>query len=362
MHRADVRKTHSHRGCRPNVGLLVVIVVSSFICGVAWAFDRDKSDVVTLRRGDLIYGDIISLRYGILTVATDNMGTLSIEWPAVRSISSKFAFAVERRGGKNFYGVIDTTKEGTALVVSTGDSATTIPIGEVERISQYSPSFWSRINGNLAVGFSYTKSSEISVGSVNFNSNYRSTAIDASLTFSSNTTKSPSSGETDRNVLGSQVLFLRQSRNFWGLVGSVERDQALGIDARVVGGAVLGRRLLQASYSEVTGAVGVVATQEWYTGDSQGHTSAEGLLGVDWKVFRFIEPKTTLDLSAALFPSLTDSGRYRGTANLSLTHKFPHDVTVGLTGYWTYDSHPPQGAIEKSDYGLTFNLGYSFGQ
>ena len=355
------RATHTGRGRRPNTKLLVLILLNSFLWGTAWGFDRDKSDVVTLRRGDHIYGDIVSLRYGLLTVKTDNMGTLSIEWPAVRSISSKFAFAVERRGGTNFYGAIDTTEDGTQLVVSSGDTATRVPIAEIERISQFSPSFWNRINGNLAVGFSYTKSSEISVGSVNFNSNYRSTAIDASLAFSSNTTKSPS-GETDRTVLATGVEFLRQSRNFWGLVGSVERDQALGIDLRLLGGAVLGRRLLQTTHSEVTGTAGVVATEEWDTGSSEGRTSAEGLLGVDWRIFRFIEPKTTLDLNAGLFPSLTESDRYRGTANLSLTHKFIGDVTVGLTGYWSYDSHPPQGATEKSDYGLTFNLGYSFGQ
>jgi hypothetical protein len=329
--------------------------------GTAWGFDRDKSDVVTLRRGDRIYGDIVSLQYGLLTVKTDNMGTLSIEWPAVRSISSKFEFAVERSGGVNSYGVIATTEDGTQLVVGTGDTAARIPIAEVERISQFSPSFWNRINGNLSVGFTYSKASEISVGSVNFNSNYRSTAIDASLAFSSNTTKSPS-GETDRDVLASGVRFLRQSRNFWGVVASLERDQALGIDARLLGGGGLGRRFVQTTHSEVTGTAGLVATQEWDTGESDSHTSAEALLGADWRVFRFIEPKTTLDLNAALYPSLTESNRYRGTANLSLTHKFIGDLTLGMTGYLSYDSHPPPEAAEKSDYGLTFNLGYSFGQ
>jgi hypothetical protein len=327
----------------------------------AWGFDRDKSDVVTLRPGDRIYGDIVSLQYGLLTVKTNNMGTLSIEWPAVRSISSKFEFAVERSGGVNFYGAIATSEDGTQLLVGTGDTAVGIPIAEVERISQFSPSFWNRINGNLSVGFSYAKASEISVGSVNFNSNYRSTSIDASLAFSSNNTKSPS-GETDRDVLASGVRFLRQSRNFWGLVGSLERDQALGIDARLLGGAELGRRFLQTAHSEVTGMAGLVGTHEWDKGESEGTTSAEALLGADWRIFKFIEPKTTLDLNAALFPSLTESNRYRGTANLNLTHKFIGDVTVGLTGYWSYDSHPPPEAAEKSDYGLTFNLGYTFGQ
>jgi hypothetical protein len=36
---------------------------------------------------------------GFLTLKTDNMSTLSIEWPAVRSVMSKFDFAIERRDG-----------------------------------------------------------------------------------------------------------------------------------------------------------------------------------------------------------------------------------------------------------------------
>jgi hypothetical protein len=86
------------------------------------------------------------------------------------------------------------------------------------------------------------------------------------------------------------------------------------------------------------------------------------VVGGSWNVFKFIEPKTRLDLGLYVFPSLTESGRWRSTGNLSLTHKFPHDITLGLTGYLSYDSQPPEPTAEKSDYGLTLNVGYTFGQ
>jgi len=266
------------------VALIAFILVSSLMSRVAWSYDRDKSDVITLRNGDKISGDIITLNHGILTLKTDNIGTVNIEWPAVRAISSKFAFAVERMGGMTYYGVITTSADGTALVVTTEAQSATIPFTDLERISQYSPRFWERITGNLALGFSYTKSSDISVGSVNFNANYRSTAVDSSLSFSSNTTRSRDNDETDRDVLAATVIFLQQSRNFWSLLGSLERDKALGIDARLVGGAGLGRRLVQSTYSEITGTVGLVATEEWVTGDEPARSNAEGLIGADWKV------------------------------------------------------------------------------
>jgi len=349
---------------RPGSALssLLLLLWGTVICGLAWGYARDKSDVVILRNGDRLSGDIHSLEFGILTLSTDNMSTLSIEWPAVRSVTSKFEFAIERQDGTKYHGIIATSADGADLVVQNEQGSVRIPMAEIERISRFSSRFWDRINGGLSVGFSYTKSSAIQVSNVNFNANYRSTTIDSSLSFSSNTTKDSSGTTTNRELLSTGVQFLQQSRNFWGLLGSLERDQSLGIDARLVAGAGVGRRFLQTSFSELTGVVGLVGTEEWIVDQSEPRASVEAVVGGSWQVFKFIEPKTRLNLSLYVFPSLTEKGRYRSTGDLSLTHKFPHDITVGLTGYLSYDNQPPEPGAEKSDYGVTFNLGYTFGQ
>jgi hypothetical protein len=346
----------------PHAAAVLVLLTSAFVCGLAWGYARDKSDVVVLRNGDRLSGDILSLEFGILSLSTDNMSTLSIEWPAVRSITSKFGFAIERRDGTKYHGVIDTSADGTDLVVQSEEGTARIPMAEVERISRFSPQFWDRINGALAVGFSYTKSSAIQVGSVNFNSNYRSTSVDGNLAFSANTTKDSSGKTTSRVLLNGGVQFLQQSRNFWGLLGSLERDQALGIDARLLAGAALGRRFVQSQFTELTGIAGIVGTEEWIVDEPEPKASVEAVVGGSWQVFKFIDPKTRLDFGLYVFPSLTESGRYRSTGNLALTHKFPHDITLGLTGYLSYDNQPPEPTAEKSDYGVTLNVGYTFGQ
>ena len=340
----------------------LLLLLGVLTCSLAWGYARDKTDVVTLRNGDRLTGDIISLEFGILTLKTDNMSTLSIEWPAVRSMTSRFTFAIEQRDGTKNHGVIATSPDGVDLMVESEEGTARIPMEDVERISRFSPRFWNRINGALAVGFSYSKSSAIQVSSVNFNSDYRSTTVDSSLAFSSNTTKDSSGKTTSRYLLQSGVMFLRQSRNFWGLLGSLERDQTLGIDARLLGGAGVGRRFVQATYTELTGIAGLVGTKEWIVESPTSKSSVEVVLGGSWQVFKFIEPKTRLDLGLYFFPSLTESGRYRSTGNLSLTHKFPGDFTLGLTGYLSSDNRPPQTTAAKLDYGVTFNLGYSFGQ
>ncbi len=339
-----------------------VLIACALVCAPADAYDRDKSDVVVLRNGNYLTGDIISMEYGKLTLKTDQMGTLYIEWPAVRSVTSKFSFAVERIGGTKYYGIITTSADGANMLVTGDDSVSPIQMADVERISRFSLSFWNRINGDLAVGFTYTKANDTSVGSINLNTYYRSTAIDGSLSFSSNSTKTSEGTSAYRALLSSAVIFVRQSRNFWGLVGSLERDQELGINARLVGGAVIGRRLVQRSETELTGVVGIVVAQESITSNPEQQTSAEGVLGLEWRVFKFTDPETALTLGVSLYPSITESQRYRSNGHLSLTHKIAGDFTLGLTGYFSSDNRPPDPTAQKSDYGLTFNIGYTFGQ
>jgi hypothetical protein len=347
--------------CHAAAGPLLLLV-SVLACGLAWGYARDKTDVVMLRNGDRLSGDIVSLEFGILSLKTDNMSTLNIEWPAVRSVTSKFDFAIERRDGTKYHGAITTSDDGADLIVTSTEGTVRFPMGELERISRFSPQFWDRINGALAVGFSYTKSSSIQVGSVNFNANYRSTTVDGNLAFSANTTKDSSGKTTSRVLLTSGVQFLQQSRNFWGLLGSLERDQALGIDARLLAGAALGRRFVQSQFTELTGIAGIVGSEEWVVDEAEPKASLEAVVGGNWQVFKFIDPKTRLDFGLYVFPSLTENGRYRSTGSLALTHKFPHDVTLGLTGYLSYDNRPPDPTAEKSDYGMTLNVGWSFGQ
>src|SRR5579864_1627037 len=196
---------------RRHIAALLLFLGSVLVCGLAWGYARDKTDVVTLRNGDKLSGDIVSLEFGILTLKTDNMSTLSIEWPAVRSVASKFAFAIERIDGSKYDGVITTSEDGAYLVLQSEARTIQIPMAEVERISRFSPRFWDRITGGLSVGFSYTKSSSIQVSNVNFNANYRSITEVGSLTFSSNTTKDSSGSTTDRQLLSGAIQFLQQS-------------------------------------------------------------------------------------------------------------------------------------------------------
>jgi hypothetical protein len=321
---------------------------------------RDKTDIVILKNGDRITCEIVQLEYGVLQVKTDSMGTINIEWPSVRELQSSYQFYVEHSGGRYHYGSIDTSREGSLAVKVEDAELDRVPMLDVTRLSQIEATFWDRIDGTLAVGFNYTKSSDISVSSLSFNANYRSEAFESSFAASALSTKSPDSGTTDRDQITYTMRFPRPERYFWMLLSSLERNEELGIDGRVQLGAALGRHLLQRSYTELTTIAGLAFNQEWITGERDAQQSLEGVLGLGWRIFRFSAPETSLTSSFLLYPSVTESGRYRSETNVTLRRELIEDLTFDLSFYNSSDSDPPDETASRSDYGVVTSLGYKF--
>jgi hypothetical protein len=340
---------------------LLVVLLCSLAGGSAVAMERTKSDVVTLQNGDRLTGRILYVQYGALQLSSAHSGSVSIEWPSISSITSQYAFRVERIGGEYLAGVISTSADGKNLIVGTGPSAVSIPMLEVSRIVPYESDFWQRIYGSVSLGYNYTRATQVSQASAAFDARYSGVSVDAALDARTIVNRDPTAGTSDQDQIISTTYFLRPGRNFWGLLGEVERNQDLGIDARVLAGALLGRRLYQAVDAEVTGIVGVVYNQEWATGAGGSRGSVEGVAGGQWRVYRFTYPKANLDVSLLAFPSITDAPRFRASLNVTLTFKLTDRFALNLTEYGNYDSRPPDETAQTLDYGVTIGLSYNFG-
>jgi hypothetical protein len=334
-------------------------------CSLGWlpsyAAERAKTDLVILNNGDQITGRILSVQYGILQLNSQHSGTVSIEWPSVVSLQSVYGFRVERIGGGHAAGLIATRDAGKTLAITESNGTVTeIPMDQVSHMVPFDDNVWDRIYGSVSLGYNFTKSTDISQASFQLESHYEGEATEAALSAYSLVTRD-SSGSSDQDQLLSTVYFLRESRNFWGLIGELERNQDLGINARVVGGVFLGRRMYQSEAADLVGIAGLVVNQEWAAGGGGASGTGEAVLGGEWRVYRFSYPKISLDTSLLIFPSLTDAPRVRGSLNVSLTYKLTSRFSVMLSEFGTWDSKPPQENAQRVDFGLTLSLSYDFG-
>jgi Protein of unknown function, DUF481 len=337
------------------------LLVWLFAAGLAVAAERAKTDIITLQNGDRITGRILYAEYGILQVNSGQAGGLSIEWPNVRSIQSNYAFRVERLGGEHVAGRLDTDTDGKSLLVSTGSQTVSIPMQEIYRIVPYESDFWQRINGSVALGYSFTRSSDVSQASFDFDARYSDVALEADLAAHYASTHATGDNNADQSSINSSVYFLRPGPNFWALLSTLERDQNLGINGRVLFGAALGRSLYQSPATDLKGLAGLVFQQEWATGGGSSQGSLEAVFGGDWRVFKFSYPKVNLDTSLLMYPSITDAPRFRATLNITLTFKLTDRFSMKLSQFGNYDSRPPAATAENFDYGITTSIAYDFG-
>jgi hypothetical protein len=324
------------------------------------AFDRQNTDVVTLRNGDRVTGEIDSLKFGVLRFKTSDMGTIDIEWPAVKGVDSRYSFYIETLDGLHHYGTLQASARNDEVLINEGAASVSVPISALTRVSQVERSFWRRFSGSLSVGYSFTKSTDISTTSASFNTTYISSRVESIVSASMMTTKSPDRGTVDRDYLASTVRFRRPGANFWQLLSSLERNEEIGIDGRLQLGAAVGRHFVQHRDSELTGFAGMAFTQEWANNTSESQQSAEGVLGGQWSIFRFGDPQTSLSSSLMIFPSLTESGRYRSSVDITLSLELVEDLTLDFSLYDSYDNEPPEEGAEKRDYGIVTALGYKF--
>ena len=342
--------------------LAPAITVAALFAGAAHADPREKIDVVIAFNGDRMTGQIKSLSYGRLALETDYMGTVQIEWPDVSRVESTQEFLVEDTDGNLLYGRIARDPgDGYLAVEGANQVSHRVAMPRVARLSQSEDRLLDRVHGSFSLGFDYTKSSDITVLSGNFNTNYRGPHSSWSLGVDMNSTRDPDQGTIDRDAVKYSYRWLQPGARFWAGLTSLERNEETGIEARLLVGGGFGRYVLQTASNEVAALVGVGATKEWATGaDGDDRTSLEGILGAEWRVFDFATPKTNLTAKAVLYPSLTESGRYRTDASLSLRREIVSDFYLDLSFYQSYDSDPPDVDAEKTDYGVITSLGYSF--
>ena len=322
---------------------------------------REKVDVIVVKNGDRITGEIVSLEYGQLSVKTDSLGTVSIEWPDVVSVHSQQTFILEGLEGDRYYGSLSTDPSNNKLNIDVDEGPPEqIALLDISRISPGEETFISRMQGSFAVGFDYAKSSDITTISGSMDLSYRAPEFAWALSADVNTTKDPNQGTIDRDTVSYSYQWLRPHRRFWAGLTSLERNEETGIDARFTLGGGMGMYFVQTPRSELSGVIGLAGTKEWATGEEGVQESLEGLLGGSWRIFKFATPKVSLNASIVIYPSITESGRYRTTGNLSLRREIVSDFYLDLSLYQSYDSDPPDATAEKDDYGFTTSLGYSF--
>ena len=319
---------------------------------------RDKTDVVILKNGDHVSGEIKSLERGKLSLSTDSMGTVKIEWEDVERVTSQWVFEVETETGVRSFGSLTPASEPRTMEIIGESARNTLNQTSVVRMTQIEAGFWNRLEGYVDIGFNFARANRATEWTFGSEVKTRSDTREIKTTLSSLYNDRKDVESNTRNVLGFDYTRFLSSR--WLATGltSFTQNQELNLDLRSVFGGDLGRHVIQNNRTLLTVRAGAVFTREEFAG-SEPQKNVEGKGTIVYELFSFQDPEMDIVTTLTVLPSLTDWGRLRADLDTRIQFELFKDFFWGVTAFDNYDSRPPEGN-ERNDFGVSTSIGWSF--
>lgn len=316
-----------------------------------------KTDIVTLYNGDRITGEIKELDGGILTLGTDSMGTVSIEWQEIARIESEYYYEFQLSSGARHFGSVQKSTRPGQLIVAELGSQKDIEWLELVRMRPIESNVVDRIDAYFSAGYSYTRANSLTQtnfkGNIGYENEKSRNYLDGRLNFSDSENNSSSSSKVDL----SRAVWTKYPGIFRATFGSYEQNDELDLNYRLAVGGGVGRFFLDTYQNRLSGIVGLqIITEE---NKSEGtDENLEMVLSSRYAAWRFNTPELQLNFSLNVYPSMTQTGRVRSSSDLSLRWELIGDLFFDLSAYGTYDNRAEGDS--GVDYGVSTGLGYDF--
>jgi hypothetical protein len=322
----------------------------------AWAA---KTDIVLLKNGDRVTGEVKGLERGKLEFSTDHMGTVYIEWLDIEEIFSTTGQAVELTNGQRFYGPLAKTEDQDMMMIKTEHGPVGLNTEDIINIYPVEAGFWDRLDIIADLGFSWDKGSNVGKYSIGVDTQLRNPRYISHASFQTEITTQEGRDDTSRTNVDALHFVFRENKRYHALFGNMEKNDELGIDLRVLAGAGYGAMPIRSARSFLSIGAGLAVNHEIPTG-GESETNLEAVFMSTYDYFKYSDPERSFRSSFRIFPSLTDFGRWRTTLDTDFRLELVADLFWRMNFYVSYDNEPLSQEGASSDYGITSSLGYKF--
>ena len=335
---------------------------------VAPLMARESTDVIIMKNGDHLTGEIKGLDSGILYFSLKYiLGTSDVQWSEVDHIESKQLFLVKTEDGSVYTGTLSTaeTPGGRPMsieVVEAPGKEVVLESKKVVQMDQTSERFWQRFNGTVNTGITYSKGNQTTQYSLSSQVAYPRERWQAAANFNSTLSSSTGATASTRNQFSPSVLRLMRWNNwFYAGLGDLLQSSEQGIKLQSNLGGGVGRFLANTNRATIWVVGGFAWQQTQYSQSivpASTQNVAAGLLAANVKLFRF--NKTNLSVTASIFPAVSQPGRVYSNLNASYYIKLTGNLSWNVSFYGSWDNQPPP-TFSSSDYGTSSGLSWSFG-
>ncbi len=317
-----------------------------------------KTDVLYFYNGDRLTGEIRHLENGLLNFKTDSMGTIDVEWQDIARLESNYNYDIRLTDGTRIYASIAKSEVAGQVMVADLGGEKTLQSMEIVELRPIEDEWQERLDVYLSLGYSYTKASGVTQTTFNTEVNYNDE--DAANTLTARQTHSVTNEEVTRSSKANftRSVWTDKSGRFRSLWGSYESNDELGLQHRYAAGIGLGKIFLDTHRMRwsVTAGAQVLTEQENMEGNED--QAFEAALLTDFKMWQLNSPKLDLNLTARLYPNLSNFDRLRGDTDLRLSWEIYKDLYWDITAFGTFDNDSETD--NTSDYGITTGIGWKY--
>jgi putative salt-induced outer membrane protein YdiY len=341
----------------------LVLLMSLVLCAIP-AYAKRTDDVVMLKNGDRLTGEIKSLQRGELRFKAAYMAeAVRLDWARVEQLVSKDKYLIYLTNGELYTDFLRLAPSSETVadnfLIGMDQHVLRVSQMEVLRIAPIEARFWKQLEGSIDLGLNYTSGNDQYQAELLASATYR--RGDHSLTASIDSAFSGQreGSSTARNQF--TLDYRKQLSPKWYVGGlfDVLRSDQQSLKLRTTVAGVLGRNIVQTERTRFSIFGGLAANHEKYSTNlgKPKTVNADAAAGFDFVTYRF---KTT-DIRSRflLYPSLTTPGRNRMQLTSDLRIEIFKDFYWGFHLYENFDSKPPVSA-NKNDLGVSTSFGLKF--
>jgi hypothetical protein len=321
-----------------------------------------KTDRVLLDNNDWVTGEIKKLDYGKLNYKTDAAGTIQIKWDRIYQLKSDKYYEIGLGRGVMYYGSLDFTADDNKykVLVITEEEEIEVDMNRIVEITPIKNRFWAKLDGNIDLGYSYNKGSEVRQWISSFRLDYRPANSITTISANSNFTEQPEREPTKKNDVAISYRYIT-SHNlaYTGFTGA-QQNSELGLNLRVSLGAGISKNWFRSNMQRFITTAGLIVNQEQSSDNSELNANLEGIFRAEYRVFRYRDPEIDITSYFDFYPSFTVKDRYRTELDMKVKVEVFNDFYIGFSLYYNMDTKPPEGAVSTSDWGINTTVGYSF--
>ena len=321
-----------------------------------------KRDTVELYNGQKLIGEIRGVNAGILSMHDADLGILKVKLYKIMRISSPVQYRVVSISRAEYYGYIAPGQVNghVSIILQDGGPPIMLAVEEINNMLPIEKTFFQRLTGNVTMGFTYAKSSDIGQMNISGNVIYTAKEFENRLTASQIASIDSNSFSRDNEEVELLTLYNVSPTWFASLTLSYERNLELGLSRRfeqIIGG---GNKVIVKKNFQLLLMSGLSFDEEVSTSGVKSNLLLELPFTARLSLYKFSKPNLQINSTQTAYISMSQKGRVRYSGSTSFYYELFRDFYLNFTPYTNFDSKPPNGSSNKFDFGLTFGISFRF--